>query len=211
MNNNSSFLGNVPLVTRNLLIINVFLYFATSILRGRGIYLDALMGMYFWQMEAFSPYQFITYMFMHGGIGHLFFNMFAVWMFGSVVERFWGAQKFFLYYFFAGIGAGLIQQLVWQYTGGYGVTIGASGAVFGLLLAYGWMFPNEKLIFIFLPVPIKAKYFIIIYGLMELFLGVASFRGDSVAHFAHLGGMIFGLVLLLYWRKKGLIYNEHIR
>lgn len=218
MNNNNSFLGNIPLITRNLLIINVILFLATILLKK--IDLMDMLGMYSWNMSEFKPYQVLTHMFMHnvytqkGAIDftHIFFNMFALFMFGSILERFWGAKKFLIYYLFTGIGAAFLQQLVWQLTGTYlAFAIGASGAIFGLLLAYGWMFPNEKLIFIFLPIPIKAKYFVIIYGVVELFLGVARFSGDSVGHFAHLGGMLFGLILLLYWRKKGLMYNERIR
>lgn len=208
MNNNSSFLGNIPPATKNLLIINALFFLATNLLRQ----IDwNFLGMYYWLSEDFKTYQIATYMFMHADIGHIFFNMFAVYMFGSVLENFWGAKKFLYYYFFAGIGAAIIQQLVWHFSGNAGVTIGASGAVFGLLLAYGWMFPNEKLFFIFIPIPIKAKYFIIIYSLMELFLGVVSVSGDNIAHFAHLGGMIFGLILMLYWRKKGKLYNDGIR
>ena len=207
MNNNSSFLANIPSATKNLLIINALFFLATYLLRN----IDwNFLGMYYWQSEDFRIYQIVTYMFMHADIGHIFFNMFAVYMFGSVLEHFWGAKKFLYYYFFAGIGAAIIQQIVWYYTGNAGVTIGASGAVFGLLLAYGWMFPNEKLFFMFIPIPIKAKYFIMIYSFMELFLGVVSVSGD-IAHFAHLGGMIFGLILMLYWRKKGKLYNDSIR
>ena len=164
-------------------------------------------------------------MFLHDthSIGHLFFNMFAVFMFGRVLEMTWGPRRFLLYYLATGVGAALVQELTWLYTvSSYAasnglsimqqvaldpgvsmlVTIGASGAVFGVLLAFGMLFPNAPLYVMFVPIPIKAKYFVVIYGLIELFMGVANFTNDNVAHFAHLGGMLFGLILILYWRKK---------
>ncbi|VBB48266.1 conserved membrane hypothetical protein [uncultured Paludibacter sp.] len=204
MNNRAYFGGGLPQAVKNILIINVLLFAATYFLKN--INWDFL-GMYYWQTSEFKLYQVITYMFMHANLAHIFFNMFAVFMFGAVLEHFWGAKKFLFYYFFTGIGAALAQQVVWYLSGNYGgITIGASGAVFGLLLAYGWMFPNEK-IYVYFALPVKAKYFVIIYGLMELSLGVANFSGDNVAHFAHLGGMLFGLILMFYWRKKGRLYS----
>lgn len=202
-NNSSSFLGNIPPATKNIIIINALLFLATQLIK---TFNWNILDMYYFQMGNFKLYQIITYMFMHANWGHIFFNMFAVFMFGSVLEHFWGAKKFLFFYFFSGIGAAVVQQLIWYLTGSFGATLGASGAVFGLLLAYGMMFPNEKLIFIFIPVPIKAKYFIWIYGLMELTLGVANFSGDDVAHFAHLGGMLFGFILLIYWKRKGKLF-----
>lgn len=224
-------MGNLPDATKNLLIINVLMFIVTYVLGLKGIDLNNILGMHYFLSSAFKPYQIITYMFMHGGFTHIFFNMFALFMFGAIVERVWGAKKFLFYYFFAGIGAAITQQVVWYFMAdnyvssvignvhsvtesmqyadqilSHFVTIGASGAIFGLLLAFGWMFPNEKLIFIFIPVPIKARYFIVFYAFLELFMGVASFSGDSVAHFAHLGGMLFGLILLLYWKNKGKLF-----
>lgn len=160
----------------------------------------------------FWPWQLVTYGFLHGGtaqqgmnLAHIFFNMFALWMFGSVLERVWGAGRFFFYYFFCMAGAGLIQLLVTTMAlteGGFPTaTVGASGAVFGLLLAFGVIFPNVKLRLLFFPIPIAAKYFVLLYGLLELSLGVANTQ-SMIAHFAHLGGMFFGLVLILYWRAQ---------
>lgn len=207
MDNRNSFFGNIPAATKNIIIINTLLFLATQFVRA---FNWDILGMYYWQTNDFKLFQIITYMFMHANLSHIFFNMFAVFMFGGVLERFWGAKKFLLYYFVTGIGAALAQQLVWYLSGNFaGVTVGASGAVFGLLLAYGMMFPNEK-IYLYFAIPIKAKYFIIIYGLLELFLGVANFSNDNVAHFAHLGGLVFGIILMLYWRKKGGYYNERI-
>ena len=156
-------------------------------------------GPHFW------PWQLITYGFLHGGYLHVLVNMFALWMFGTHIERLWGHVHFLIYYFFCLIGAGLVQLVVVsaQTSAGGSVypTIGASGAVFGLLLAFGMMFPNVKLILLFFPVPIKAKYFVVLYGLLELTLGVTR-SNSGIAHFAHLGGMAFGIVLILYWRGK---------
>lgn len=203
MDNRNSFFGNIPAATKNIIIINTLLFLATQFVRA---FNWDILGMYYWQTNDFKLFQIITYMFMHANLSHIFFNMFAVFMFGGVLERFWGAKKFLFYYFFTGIGAAIVQQLVWYYTGNFnGVTIGASGAVFGLLIAYGMMFPNEK-IYLYFAIPIKAKFFIIIYGIVELSLGVANLSGDNVAHFAHLGGLIFGLILMLYWRKKGRLF-----
>ena len=134
----------------------------------------------------------------------MFFNMFALFMFGRSLEYYWGAKRFLIYYMVTGIGAGLIQLLVCYLTGAFSFTIGASGSVFGLLLAFGMIFPNIPLYIMFIPVPVKAKYMVIGYGLLEVYLGFANRAGDNVAHFAHLGGMIFGIFMILYWRKKGI-------
>jgi membrane associated rhomboid family serine protease len=168
-------------------------------------------------------------MFMHGGFMHLFFNMFALYMFGRVLEMVWGPKRFLIFYMFTGVGAGIIQEIVQylyystqlsMYSGvdfGAGlivpmaqylnmwVTVGASGAVYGILLAFAMNFPNERLFVMPFPFPIKAKYFVLIFGAIELFTGLGNSAGDNVAHFAHLGGMLFGLILILYWRKKGYI------
>ena len=153
--------------------------------------------------EYFQPYQLITHMFMHGNFYHLFFNMFALWMFGRVLESVWGGKRFFIYYFITGLGAAGLQLLV-NYIQNVDVNIpmlGASGAVFGVLLAFGMLFPNTRLMLILPPIPIKAKWFVIIYGAAELFFGIANYSGDPVAHFAHLGGMLFGYILIKYWNK----------
>lgn len=218
----------LPTVVKNLLIINVLFFLATiacdMVLR---IDLADYLGLHYIGASDFQPYQLVTYMFMHGNFAHLFFNMFALWMFGNTLENIWGANRFLLFYFVCGIGAGLVQELVQyiQYVTtlqGYEnvriaanqiipmsqylnllTTVGASGAVFGILLAFGMMFPNSTL-YIYFAIPIKAKWFVIIYGVIELFSGFTSV--DNVAHFAHLGGMLFGLILILYWKKKGNLY-----
>ena len=213
----------LPTIVKNLLIINILMYLATITLDRFGIDMTSLFGLHFFKASGFRVYQFITYMFMHGSFGHLFFNMFALWMFGNTLENLWGSKRFLLFYMVCGIGAGLCQELV-QYVqyatsladysnvnlGGQIVsmdsylnmmnTVGASGAVYGLLLAFGMMFPNS-MIFLYFLIPIKAKWFVIGYAVIELLLGL---RGvGNVAHFAHLGGMLFGLGLILYWRKNG--------
>ncbi|HHT99580.1 rhomboid family intramembrane serine protease [Xiashengella succiniciproducens] len=267
----------MPPVVKNLLIINVLFFFASIVLYSRlGIRIEDYLGLHVPAAEYFRPYQLITYMFLHAypQPSHLFFNMFALFMFGRMLEMVWGPKRFLLYYMVTGVGAGLIQMLVQmvevqpvlnavtyylnnpshenllaffgqtpminqnayiafenaynglintnpelaiglskEYVYNYGLdyarylnlyaTVGASGAVFGILLAFGMLFPNTVLFLMIPPMPIKAKYFVIIYGVIELFLGVANFSGDNVAHFAHLGGMLFGFFLIRYWRKKG--------
>lgn len=231
MNQQSSgFWDSIPPVTKNIIIINVLLWLATLVFARTGVDLVSILGLHFPGAKDFYAFQLITYMFMHDthSIAHLFFNMFAVYMFGRILERVWGPKRFLLFYMVTGIGAGLVQEAVWAYSlrdvltlaadtqinigGGqilsrpellnYFVTIGASGAVFGILLAFGMLFPDVPLYLMFIPIPIKAKYFVIFYGLAELFLGVANFGGDNVAHFAHLGGMLFGFFLIKYWKKK---------
>lgn len=158
------------------------------------------LGLMLWPLESgvFAPYQLVSYGFLHGSFNHLFFNMFAVWMFGSPLERVWGVQRFATYYFVCVVGAAVVQLLVQLFEGGVYPTIGASGGVFGLLLAYGVMWPENRIFLIFLPVPIKAKWFVLMYGGIELVLGFSRAM-PGIAHFAHLGGMIFGAVLLYKW------------
>ena len=146
----------------------------------------------------FAPWQLVSYGFLHGSFNHLFFNMFAVWMFGTHLEKSWGIQRFVTYYAVCVIGAGIMQLLVQQIEGGIYPTIGASGGVFGLLLAYGVMWPENRIFLIFLPVPIKAKWFVLIYGAVELVFGITGSM-PGIAHFAHLGGMFFGAGLLYKW------------
>jgi len=243
--------GFLPPVVKNLIIINGLFYLATLVL-GNSIHIDLsdYLGLHYFAAHRFQPYQFITYMFMHGSFSHIFFNMFALWMFGSVLEQAWGPKKFLIYYMVTGIGAGLIQVLVIYIQVHYAelsltadqiaqvretgfqilennqnfgdplmgklnilynmTTIGASGAVFGLLLAFGMLFPNS-LIYLYFFIPIKAKWFVIIYGAIELFSGVYN-TGSNIAHFAHLGGMIFGFFLIVYWKKNsGRNRNHYIQ
>lgn len=225
--NNTGFLNSIPPVTKNIIIINLILWVATLVLPRVGLDLVKLFGLHLPWARDFNAFQLVSYMFMHdtSSFSHVFFNMFAVYMFGRVLENVWGPKRFLIYYFVTGIGAGIIQELAWCYelrdvlfstqemlnfNGSITpkgeflnlfVTIGASGAVFGILLAFGMLFPNAPLYIMFIPIPVKAKYFVIFYGLAELFLGVASFS-DGVAHFAHLGGMLFGFFLIRYWKKK---------
>ena len=211
-------------MTKNLLVINILAYAATWVLKGSGVDLNGLLGLHFFMASDFRVYQFLTYMFLHGSFTHILFNMFALWMFGSVIERVWGPKKFLFYYIVCGVGAGIVQELVqygsymaqglaaYQYVnmGGAQIsmdsyinmwtTIGASGAVYGILLAFGMIFPNERLFIIPFPFPIKAKWLIVGYIVIELFSAMSG-PGDGVAHMAHLGGMLFGFLLIRYWRK----------
>ncbi|MBR6438872.1 MAG: rhomboid family intramembrane serine protease [Bacteroidales bacterium] len=222
----------LPTVVKNLLIINVIFFLATWAAEATWrIDLSQYLGLHYIGASDFRPYQFVTYMFMHGGFTHLFFNMFALWMFGNSIENAWGPKRFLIFYFVCGIGAGLTQELVqyiqlsdiiehYQFVrmGNRSIpvdeylnmltTVGASGAVYGILLAFGMMWPNSR-IYIYFAIPIKAKWFVIFYGLIELFSGFSSV--DNVAHFAHVGGMIFGLALILYWRYKEGYWRPNFR
>ena len=151
-----------------------------------------------YQVPDFHAWQLVTYGFLHGDMAHLFFNMFALWMFGVPLEQRWGSQRFSLYYFTCLVGAGLVQLAVAYLSGEVYPTVGASGAVFGLLLAFGMIYPNQKIMLLFIPVPIPAKWFVIGYGVIELLMGLGGIM-PGVAHFAHLGGMAFGFVLLWHW------------
>ncbi len=185
-------------VVVNLIIINCLGLMATTIFPTLSLYL----GLHSPQSPMFKLYQVVTYMFLHGSLSHLFFNMFALWMFGRTLENIMGAKRFLTYYMVCGVGAGLLQLGI-GVVSPYYLTVGASGAVFGLLLAFGMLFPNAVIMLLIPPIPIKAKWFVVIYGVLELFLGMGNFSGDNIAHFAHLGGMLWGLGLLLYWRKTG--------
>lgn len=212
----------MPTVTKNLLIINVIIWLAQFVLLGRiGIDLTKQFGLHFPLSDSFRIYQLVTYMFLHDpySFSHVFFNMFAVFMFGRTLEQVWGSKRFLTYYLVTGIGAGIVQIIVMYFRirGVVGpemfyavnsVTVGASGAVFGILLAFGMLFPNAQLFIIPFPFPIKAKWFVIGYGLLELIFGISNRTGDNVAHFAHLGGMIFGIFMILYWREKDKKYGK---
>lgn len=234
-----SFLSSIPPVVKNLIGVNIVLFLASIVLPtvfnrfGLNVDLNDILGMHYWESSKFNPAQLVTYAFMHGGFTHIFFNMFALYMFGGILEHVWGTKRFLLYYLVTAVGAGIIQQIFWTVEFHSAltainhaissdalnapslieqkrlfldspnfITIGASGSVFGLLLAFGWLFPEERLFLMFIPVPIKARIFVFIYGVVELFQGVANFSGDNVAHFAHLGGMLFGAILILIWKKK---------
>ena len=265
----------LPVVVKNILIINVIMFLATQVLVSRGIDLNDMLGLHYFLSEKFRLWQFITYMFMHGNFPHLFFNMFAVFMFGGAMENMWGPKKFLTFYIITGLGAAVahyaivyfqlnaslanineyiaspsvdklqslitsntftgfssrefnesLQSFIKTFNETYSknpsealqmsidfmkdskmavynapVVVGASGAIFGLLLAYGMTFPNNYL-YVYLVLPIKAKYFVIIYGLIELFSGIANYSGDNVAHFAHLGGLVTGYIVIQYWKYK---------
>jgi len=259
--------GSMPPAVMNLLIINILVFMATWVLERSNIDLVALLGMYYPGSALFKPYQLITHMFTHASLTHLFFNMFALWMFGRVLESVWGSKRFLIYYFVTGFGAAALHLLVsslsigamatethallntlspdtfstfmhhrfpeyqgqiadfmssWSLDPNNPVylnqapefirqlmdlrmnvpTVGASGAVFGVLLAFGMLFPNTELMLLFPPIPIKAKWFVLGYGAIEFVSAIWNQPGDNVAHFAHLGGMIFGFLLIKYWNRN---------
>ena len=229
--------SELPEVVKNLLIINGLFFLATISLDNFGLDLVKIFGLHQFQSPDFRPHQIISHLFMHGDFTHLFFNMFALWMFGKILENVWGAKRFLTFYIVTGIGAAFVHLLISQYQilsisnqipemvnlaieGRYNPsipiskkltqliitpTVGASGAVFGLLLAFGMLFPNT-LLYIYFAIPIKAKYFVLAYGALELYSGISNNPADNVAHFAHLGGMIFGYFLIKYWRKNTSFY-----
>ena len=211
---------NLPTITRYLLIANLIVFLLTALLQRYGVDLNAWGGLHYFSAQSFHWWQPITYMFLHANMSHIFFNMFAVWMFAPMIEQEWGARRFAIYYLVCGLGAAVIQEVVWtlmlsNMSATYGAaalsqyayymnTIGASGAVFGILFAFGWLYPDVPMYIIFVPVPIRARTFVIIYAAIELFAGMGSalqLTADNVAHFAHLGGMLFGWLLILYWKK----------
>lgn len=194
---NSSF-SVFPPAIKNLLIINGLAFFALTTPQ-LGDFLFMFGALWPLGSPRFEIWQLVTYMFLHGGIGHLIFNLFALWIFGQAIENFWGTKRFVIYYFLCGIGAAIIHMFI---GGGGAPTVGASGAVFGILIAFGMMFPERYIMLLIPPIPIKAKYFVMIFGAIELFSGVMR-PGSGIAHFAHLGGMIVGFILIKYWGIKG--------
>ncbi len=195
-----------PAVVKNLIIINALVYLATALIPQFNILMGTYCQLFWVGSPLYHSYQFVTYMFLHGSFGHLFFNMFALWMFGRTLEYELGSKRFLIYYMVCGIGAAILQMGVAWLTGEIHFSlIGASGAVMGLLLAFGVMHPNEVVLVFPIPMPIKAKWFVIGYAVFELFLGWSG-RDASVAHFAHVGGMLWGLALLYYWKKRGKIF-----
>lgn len=221
-------MNNMPVVTKNLLIINFLAFLATGIFELQGIDLNSIGGLHFFMASDFHLYQLVTYQFLHGGFWHIFSNMFGLWMFGRIIENVWGSKKFLFYYISCGIGAGLLQELA-QFVSFYFIvngqdptvgvadlfqvgqtlatqlngwtTVGASGAIYAILLAFGMLFPNERLFIIPFPFPIKAKWFVMGYVALELFMALNS-PGDGVAHTAHLGGMLFGFLMIRYWNRQ---------
>jgi membrane associated rhomboid family serine protease len=235
--------NQLPVVTKNIILINILLFIGCMAIPAIE---EPLTGYYF-GCDAFRVWQIITHMFMHGNFTHLFMNMFGVYMFGALLESYWGAKKFLNYYLICGLGAFALHQLI-NYieirhlmsllpselvdsvlsegrnvlmegknfaddtAGKLNIAInvglvGASGCLFGLLIAYGMLFPNSELMLLFLPFPIKARYFVLGYGAIELLLALADRQGDNVAHYAHLGGMLIGYIILKYWQKQGRLYS----
>ena len=217
----------IPTITKNLLIINLIAFLATIVLELRGIDLKDIGGLHFFMASDFHLYQLVTYLFLHANFMHILSNMFGLWMFGCVIENVWGPKKFLFYYITCGIGAGLLQEIA-QLGSFYmtitaqdpsvsfgeifaigqqlshqlnaWTTIGASGAVYAVILAFGMSFPNERLFIIPFPFPIKAKWFVLFYVAIEFFSALGS-SGDGVAHTAHLGGMLFGFLMIRYWNR----------
>ncbi len=208
---------STPPVVKNLLIINALFFLAVEVLPVQSVnWIYENFALFFWNSPFFKPHQVITYMFLHAGFAHFFFNMFALWMFGRVLEYDLGSKRFLTFYMVCGIGAALLQLGVqWIQAGSMNPveftrllqtpTVGASGAIFGILLGFGMLHPNSIIMLLFPPIPLKAKYFVIIYGVIELSLGFSG-RMDNIAHFAHVGGMLWGYLLLRWWKKKGRLY-----
>lgn len=242
---------NLPPVTKNLLIINIIIFLFTALVPVAGTAIERYGALYYFTSSEFRPWQLITYMFIHANFWHIFFNMFALFMFGDIVERTLGSQRFLMYYISCGLGAALIQEgvfalMISHYAGLFanggdicailrsstdnyqivtaiyqlGInpsdpalhslfnlyhtpTVGASGAIYGILLAFGFMFPYMRIYLMFPPIPMKARTAVIVFAAIELLLGVYNSQADTVAHFAHLGGMVFGLLILLWWKKSG--------
>lgn len=258
-------------VVKNLIILNVIFFVATFVFENSlGLNLYDYLGLHYFASEKFHYYQFFTYIFMHGGITHILFNMVALWMFGNNVEALWGPKKFITFYLVTGFGAGLLHYgvLYFDYhpiiadaqnmidnpntidimgwlsvhklSGYFNINqsqlmfattqekqlllgqmvnlfierippvVGASGSLFGILLAYGMLFPDAIIMMIFLPIPIKAKYFVMLYGAAEIYSGLQNNPGDNVAHFAHIGGMVFGYLLIKTWEKGGHKYDKFV-
>lgn len=192
--NNSKLSQKIPPVVLNLIIINVIVFIAQNVLDST-LNLTMRFALYPYNSGYFEPYQLVTHMFLHGGIFHILFNMWALWLFGSVLEKIWGPKKFLIFYLVCGLAAGLAETFLVS----GGPAIGASGAVMGLLGAFAYTFPNTQFYMIPFPFPIKAKYMAAIFAAFDLFGGVAG--GDNVAHFAHLGGLAMGLILCIIWNK----------
>lgn len=196
----------IPVVTKNIIIINVIFFIATYYAGFTSMFLKYL-PLYYIESAFFKPWQFVTHMFMHGSFTHILFNMFGVWMFGSRLEQVWGAKKYLNFYLLTGLGAAILNMLVQYYQVSEGLAsinssvLGASGALFGILVAFAMYWPNTELYIMFIPVPIKAKWLVIGYAAFELFSGFSGFQ-SGIAHFAHLGGALTGFLMVKYWNKN---------
>lgn len=214
----------IPPISKNILIINVGVFLIMKVMNMRGIDFTNILGLHYISSPLFKPFQIFTYQFVHGSFLHLFFNMFGLYLFGSRLEEIWGQKRYLFFYLFCVAGSAIFLFAtdafsIYKITGSINplkyneilpesvisiylkVTIGASGAIMGLLAAYAMLFPNTEMYIMFIPVPIKAKYLAIGYGLIELYQGIFSRPGDNIAHFAHVGGLLFGFLLVLYWNK----------
>ena len=199
------FMSNVPKAVKHIILINVLMLVLTYLnnpLMSKWFALNPIT--FLWK-----PWQLVTYMFMHGGLGHLFFNMYTLFIFGSVLENVWGTRKFLTFYFVTGIGAALVNIGVQYLTGSFALTVGASGASYGILMGYAMLYPDSRLTLLFPPVSMKAKWFVLIFAGIELLLGISNNPADNVAHFAHLGGLIFAFLLIMFWKKKHRLYGRN--
>lgn len=222
-NYGNSIQRNTPVVL-NLIIINVLVFAAQNMITQFNV--TEWGSLHYYKSSLFKPHQMVTHMFMHADVSHILFNMFGLWMFGSVLERFWGPKKFLIFYLICGIGSAIFEQLLMPYDSlqaakntteylanpemlqqivesfkEYNYSLGASGAIMGVLAAFAYLFPNTELFVMFIPIPVKAKYVIPVFVLIDLFGGIYRIKGDNIGHFAHLGGAIIGFLLVLYWNK----------
>lgn len=215
--NGNNFISQIPTVTKNLVAINILMFIATLVNEN---FMVANFAMFYPASPFFKPWQILTHMFMHGGFWHIFFNMYSLLMFGSILERSLGPKKYLIFYFVTGLGAVALHTGVeWMQARVFianGIaqayqqllvtpTLGASGAIYGVLIGFAMLYPQARLMLIFPPIPVKAKWLVIIFVAIELFLGINGFQ-EGVAHFAHLGGMLFGWLLIRWWRKQGKLY-----
>lgn len=198
-------MNNIPKAVKHIIIINLLMLVLTYLnnpLMSKWFALNPIS--FIWK-----PWQLVTYMFMHGGFGHLFFNMYTLFIFGSVLENVWGTKKFLTFYFVTGIGAALVNIGVQYLTGSFALTVGASGAIYGILMGYAMLYPDSMLTLILPPVSMKAKWFVLIFAGIELLLGISNNPADNVAHFAHLGGLVFAFLLLMFWKKRRRLYGRN--
>ncbi len=224
-NERRGFLANIPPAVKNIIFINILVMLMTMI---KEDFMYETFALFYPTSPFFHWWQPVTHMFMHGGFWHLFFNMYTLWIFGSVLERVWGAKKFLLFYFVTGLGAALVHTGVewlevqyWLmkvadglYAGQSAInaiemtpTVGASGAIYGVLMGYAMLYPDSILRLIFPPIALKAKWFVLIFAAIELVTGMTG-TGGGIAHFAHLGGLIFGFLLIIFWKKRHTLYSR---